>query len=177
MSIAYDKKVTPEELTDIAYDIWNFVRQNKPKKREDINKLMKTCSEKWKDFMSYYAVVVRYMCELGMFCARSFLDFARRIEKSPWKNEAEHSRHIASYICDLHNAYFPYDKKGETFIEQMAREIDGEKAAFREKVAEIEKSVSAEHDKIEKSRLELLRSRLQKLPDDELAKIAEKYNK
>lgn len=173
MGIEYDKNVTPEELTKVATDIWRFVLSNKPATAEQMTEdwkqeMMNKCLEKWRDFLVYYAIIVRYMVDFGMFYDRLFLEFAYYIQKNPWKTEKEKCDRMSWYIRRLHNAYFPNDKKGEIFEEQISRSLYSEIETFRETLDKSQKNLID-------GKKELLMERIKQLPEDEVAKLIQEY--
>lgn len=117
LAITSEKAVTVDDIIDEAIIIWKKAQTHFHNiARDDIDgmcALMSQLRDEHRQFCQSYPIVLRYMCELREFSVRAFRKYLRKIEKHPWKTEAEYLDSQVDYIVLLYKAMHPKWKKNE----------------------------------------------------------------
>lgn len=141
-SYDYEKKVSSTDLVNEANEIWDYVFKKRLNGNletiSDQNNVIAEILQKWRPFMTYYALIVRYMVSFGLYHPNAMAEWMDHIEKNgSWTCEDEQFRLLAKYVRILHKWCTPHKCYGDRFEQEVYNTLRDEREQFKQNAQKV----------------------------------------
>jgi hypothetical protein len=151
-TVSYAKNVTITDIVKESLDIWKKVLPHKPTQLtlDQSEDLLKKIRSEHDDFAKSYPIVLRYMCQLGMYHPKAMERWITKIKTKPWGSEDEFIECQADYVVILYKVLNPRcnSEQLSAVRTDVTKTLKKEHKYVKDLVEQIDKNITEKEDQL-----------------------------